>query len=171
MTYFELWTERSENIENQAFYNAYIHQYYDLEKKAYDLILSAYPDNVEYLSGTARTLAEKLGFPLDWMDIFVGFIDGINSSLKTEIDCAKIEDDTPIKLDIDYERLYINMREAKADWLYKLSSWNNVFSQDERGALTMQFRDAKIVRSDKVGRNDPCPCGSGKKYKQCCINK
>ena len=23
-------------------------------------------------------------------------------------------------------------------------------------------------KSDKVGRNDPCPCGSGKKYKQCC---
>ena len=23
----------------------------------------------------------------------------------------------------------------------------------------------------KVGRNDPCPCGSGKKYKNCCINK
>jgi preprotein translocase subunit SecA len=22
--------------------------------------------------------------------------------------------------------------------------------------------------SDKVGRNDPCPCGSGKKYKKCC---
>jgi uncharacterized protein len=24
------------------------------------------------------------------------------------------------------------------------------------------------VHSDKVGRNDPCPCGSGKKYKKCC---
>jgi len=24
------------------------------------------------------------------------------------------------------------------------------------------------VRVDKVGRNDPCPCGSGKKYKKCC---
>ena len=23
----------------------------------------------------------------------------------------------------------------------------------------------------KVGRNDPCPCGSGKKYKKCCMNK
>lgn len=23
----------------------------------------------------------------------------------------------------------------------------------------------------KIGRNDPCPCGSGKKYKQCCLNK
>ena len=31
---------------------------------------------------------------------------------------------------------------------------------------------AKVVRkpatSSKVGRNDPCPCGSGKKYKKCC---
>ena len=24
---------------------------------------------------------------------------------------------------------------------------------------------------DKVGRNDPCPCGSGKKFKKCCENK
>jgi SEC-C motif-containing protein len=29
-----------------------------------------------------------------------------------------------------------------------------------------------IVRSSqKIGRNDPCPCGSGKKYKKCCIDK
>jgi preprotein translocase subunit SecA len=26
-------------------------------------------------------------------------------------------------------------------------------------------------RSDRIGRNDPCPCGSGKKYKRCCMNK
>lgn len=30
-------------------------------------------------------------------------------------------------------------------------------------------KTATVVRSSpKVGRNDPCPCGSGKKYKQCC---
>ena len=23
----------------------------------------------------------------------------------------------------------------------------------------------------KIGRNDPCPCGSGRKYKKCCLNK
>ncbi len=28
-----------------------------------------------------------------------------------------------------------------------------------------------IVKGEKVGRNDPCPCGSGKKYKQCCLGK
>ena len=27
------------------------------------------------------------------------------------------------------------------------------------------------VRKAKVGRNDPCPCGSGKKYKNCCLRK
>ena len=29
-----------------------------------------------------------------------------------------------------------------------------------------------FVREDpKIGRNDPCPCGSGRKYKRCCLNK
>jgi preprotein translocase subunit SecA len=27
------------------------------------------------------------------------------------------------------------------------------------------------VKKQKIGRNDPCPCGSGKKYKQCCLSK
>ncbi len=27
------------------------------------------------------------------------------------------------------------------------------------------------VAGKKIGRNDPCPCGSGKKYKKCCLNK
>ena len=26
-----------------------------------------------------------------------------------------------------------------------------------------------VVKEKKIGRNDPCPCGSGKKYKKCCI--
>jgi uncharacterized protein YecA (UPF0149 family) len=28
--------------------------------------------------------------------------------------------------------------------------------------------DAPMQRERKIGRNDPCPCGSGKKYKRCC---
>ena len=27
------------------------------------------------------------------------------------------------------------------------------------------------MSQQKAGRNDPCPCGSGKKYKQCCLSK
>ena len=33
---------------------------------------------------------------------------------------------------------------------------------------TAQPRTVKKTASQKVGRNDPCPCGSGKKYKKCC---
>jgi preprotein translocase subunit SecA len=36
-----------------------------------------------------------------------------------------------------------------------------VYSNSEEGSR-------KPVRSKKIGRNEPCPCGSGKKYKQCC---
>lgn len=28
-----------------------------------------------------------------------------------------------------------------------------------------------MAMTEKVGRNDPCPCGSGKKYKACCLSK
>jgi preprotein translocase subunit SecA len=38
------------------------------------------------------------------------------------------------------------------------------------GGATAQRQSTKpqtVVRDDKVGRNDPCPCGSGKKYKKC----
>lgn len=36
------------------------------------------------------------------------------------------------------------------------------------GALATAQRTQTIVKENKVGRNDPCPCKSGKKYKQCC---
>ena len=30
------------------------------------------------------------------------------------------------------------------------------------------LKDSAHYNGDKIGRNDPCPCGSGKKYKRCC---
>lgn len=32
-------------------------------------------------------------------------------------------------------------------------------------------KSTKTLPTEKIGRNDPCPCGSGKKYKKCCLNK
>ncbi len=29
----------------------------------------------------------------------------------------------------------------------------------------------KQLRRGRVGRNDPCPCGSGRKFKKCCLGK
>ena len=35
----------------------------------------------------------------------------------------------------------------------------------------MRHPDDKTSETEKIGRNDPCPCGSGKKYKYCCYGK
>jgi len=167
-TYYETWIDRSETVRDQTSYTYYINTYYTMEKDAYDKILSAYPDNKEFTSGKASELAKKLGFGADTMDIFVGFLDGIQTSLKKEIDVKAVDDETEIDLDIDYEKLYYNMRDAKATWLFKLPSWKKVLPDDKAAEIAREYRDANIAHSEKIGRNDPCPCGSGKKYKKCC---
>ncbi|MCS7310446.1 MAG: SEC-C metal-binding domain-containing protein [Armatimonadetes bacterium] len=43
--------------------------------------------------------------------------------------------------------------------------------EGRRAARATAVAAATVVRTQKVGRNDPCPCGSGKKYKKCCMNK
>ena len=171
MTYYETWIDNSENVKDQTSYTQYINAYYSMEKDAYDKILSAYPDNKEFTSGKASELAPKLGFNKDTMDIFVGFLDGIKTSLKNEFDVESVDDDTQIDLDIDYEKLYYNMRAAKASRLFKLNSWKNVLDENQTAQIAREYREANIAHSNKVGRNDPCPCGSGKKYKNCCGKK
>ena len=45
---------------------------------------------------------------------------------------------------------------------------------DHLNGITIHDRENKpepIVNKKSVGRNEPCPCGSGKKFKKCCINK
>ena len=36
--------------------------------------------------------------------------------------------------------------------------------------LANNIKKHPIVKDHKIGRNEPCPCGSGKKYKNCCLN-
>ena len=60
------------------------------------------------------------------------------------------------------------MHEAKADWLFNLPQWEDILSEEKRNEISKEYRQSKIVRVEKVGRNEPCPCGSGKKYKKCC---
>ena len=69
MGYYKTWMDKSEDASNRQEYMEYINRYYALEKVAYEKILGAYPDNGEFLSGTAAELAKKLEFPKDSMDV------------------------------------------------------------------------------------------------------
>ena len=70
------------------------------------------------------------------------------------------------------KNLYKNMVAAEADWLYDLEEWDAIFDADKRKALYKEQKSSTtIVKGDKIYPNDPCPCGSGKKYKNCCGKK
>ena len=101
-----------------------------------------------------------------------GFLDGINDSLVEKNPIEALEEGTKVNLVFDKELLYKNMVDAKADWLYELPMWDEIFDEEKKKALYKEAKKANtVVKGKKIGRNDPCPCGSGKKYKQCCGRK
>ena len=89
--------------------------------------------------------------------------------MKTPNNIEEMEEDTEVSLDVDLEKLYRNMVGCQADWLYNLEEWDAIFPKEKRDELYKAEKSSKtVVKPPKIGRNDPCPCGSGKKYKQCC---
>ena len=81
----------------------------------------------------------------------------------------EMEEDTEVNLGFDKERLYKNMVAAGADWLYGLEEWNDIFDEEKQKELYKEQKSSTtIVKEKKIYPNDPCPCGSGKKYKKCC---
>jgi len=137
--------------------------YFNVEKGIYKQLLE---DPKAEVKGTVKELAEKYNVSVETM---VGFLDGINESLKVPNPIETMDEDTEVSLAYDTEKLYKNMVDAKADWLYGLPEWNAIYNEEEQHRLYIeQKKSGTIVKPKKIGRNDPCPCGSGKKYKHCC---
>ena len=137
--------------------------YFQKERDIYAILLKN-PD--EEVKGTVKELADK--YEVDIMTM-TGFLDGINDSLKTQNPIEEMEEGTEVSLGFDKELLYKNMVAAGADWLYELPEWEAIFDEDTRKALYKEQKSSTtVIKPAKVYPNDPCPCGSGKKYKKCC---
>ena len=137
--------------------------YFQIEKGIYEKILS---NPTLVIEGTVKELAER--FDTEIL-IMTGFLDGINDSLVEANPIDTMEEDTKVNLVFDKEKLYKNMVDAKADWLYELPQWNEIFDGETKRRLYLeQKKSGTVIVGKKIGRNDPCPCGSGKKYKYCC---
>ena len=80
-------------------------------------------------------------------EMFEGMIDAIREEVIRRIFRAQIRPQTELK------------REKVA----KVTS--------EGGTGDKTVKKQPVIKKAKVGRNDPCPCGSGKKYKNCCLDK
>jgi peptide deformylase len=98
-----------------------------------------------------------------------------------------------------YRDVIISTEQSESDWYFSgaqvpkdgKGSWEKEQSNNEDAQLRVlesvcvqheidhlngvvcmdRKRETTIVKDRKVGRNEPCPCGSGKKYKKCCIGK
>ena len=138
--------------------------YFAIEKGIYEQVLS---DPSQVVEGTVKELAEKYHTEVL---IMTGFLDGISESLLGyENPIETMDENTVVKIQIDPQKLYYNMVAAKADWLYNLPMWDQILTEERRKELYKQQKaSGTIVKGPKIGRNDPCPCGSGLKYKKCC---
>jgi uncharacterized protein YchJ len=161
-TLYEQWFGTAYNRDgriNDRLWNDYLPR----EQKIYEYILS---EKVTELKGTVKELAEKF----DMNPVYVlGFVDGINDTQEPQIELENMTEETEVDVKIDFEVLYKKMVEYKADHLYSLPQWSNIFTDEQlKSFYKEQKRSTTVVKDHKVGRNDPCPCGSGKKYKHCC---
>ena len=99
----------SEEMQNSKEGQKLWQNYFTLEQGIYEKLLS---NPEEVVEGTVEELANKYDVPLSMM---VGFLDGINDSLKEANPIETMEKDTTVKLDIDLEKLYYNMVDCKAE--------------------------------------------------------
>ncbi|MBE6034620.1 SEC-C metal-binding domain-containing protein [Aminipila sp.] len=162
MSLYEQWQNLIDNQTDETFPDFW-EKYSSTETKIYTDILE---NHEKTLTGTFQELVSK--YEADPV-IFMGFLDGINTSLKTQLKIEEYDENAEIQLDIDFEKLYFNMLGAEADYLYSISAWDKVLSTEKREEIIKEFKKSKtVVKEKEPGRNDPCPCGSGKKYKKCC---
>ena len=108
------YNENASQGELQKFWQ----RYFLLEKGVYEKLLTNPDEKVE---GTVKELADKYGLTILEM---AGFLDGINDSLVKDNPIETMDENTRVNLVFDKEKLYKNMVDAKADWLYNLPMWD-----------------------------------------------
>ncbi|MFA9398533.1 MAG: SEC-C metal-binding domain-containing protein [Clostridiaceae bacterium] len=163
MSLYKDWSDMVVNYIKTNGEAAFWEEYGTIEKNIYKDLLGK---KSFCFQDTIANIARKN----DTNELFaMGFLDGINDSLKETLDLENLEKNTMISLDIDVNKLYFNMLDAKADYLYELKEWDDILSQQDKKDIKKEWtKSVTATKEDKVGRNDPCPCGSGKKYKKCC---
>ncbi len=162
MSLYENWVRAAYNERGEAF-GPFWDKFLPVEQSIYEGIIG---NKVTSIKGTVEAVAKE--YKLEPV-LLMGFLDGINDATGNTLKMDELELDTQIDIKIDFESLFKKMVEYKAEHLYNLPQWDNIFTEDQLDEFYKAQKNARtVVKDKKVGRNEPCPCGSGKKYKQCC---
>ncbi|MCL2565709.1 MAG: SEC-C metal-binding domain-containing protein [Defluviitaleaceae bacterium] len=162
MTLYEEWTNKSQGEQGfsaEAFWKTYLPR----EQVIYEYLLDNKQNKIKTTISEFAKTHNMQEFEV------VGFFDGISEALNEEISMEDAKSDTEIEISFEFESLLKKMVEYKAEHLYTLKSWENIFDLDKQKSLIKEQKlSTTVVKDKKISRNDPCPCDSGKKYKKCC---
>ena len=162
MSLYETWVRAAYDRASKPI-KSFWKEYLPREQAVYEKLIENKENKIK---GTIKELAQRYN-----MQEFeaCGFIDGIGGALEEEPDMEEMESDSLIDVSFEFENLFKKMVEYKAEHLYTLPQWNNIFDEAaQKEMIRTQKASGTVVKDKKIGRNDPCPCGSGKKYKKCC---
>uniref|UniRef100_A0A7C5US05 Protein translocase subunit SecA n=1 Tax=candidate division CPR3 bacterium TaxID=2268181 RepID=A0A7C5US05_UNCC3 len=107
--------------------------------------------------GQREPLAE---YKNEAFDLFAQMVSSIESNVVRRI----LKVNVTVKPSISEKRLTTTNQQEGREGVYKEVAQSVMEKENKR-------KEVKHVKSGKIGRNDPCPCGSGKKYKRCCYPK
>jgi len=103
----------------------------------------------------------KIAYKKEGYELFADVIDSLKEEVTDHILHVRIED--------ELERSHRNIWNVQDAVHQQLGGFEGIRQRQAAEAATRVQEKPKPIRAQqKVGRNDPCPCGSGKKYKKCC---
>lgn len=148
----------------------------EIKEKLYETAVKLYDEKEQEFTGERMREIERVvllrSVDLKWMD----HIDAMDQ-LKQGIGLRAYRQRDPVQeyqfeASAMFEEMIYNIKEEAVKILYHV----RVEKAPERERVAEpiatnqddSLKKKPVVKDKKIGRNDPCPCGSGKKYKQCC---
>ena len=134
-------------------------------------------DQLEYLDGLReavhlRSYGSKnplTEYKIDGFNTFDAMLDDIRDSVTSRVFKVKIQIQ-PAEREIRQQNVHMNAQHQEAQSV--IASQTRSAQQAAQNSAMRSGRQGQSITvtraTPKVGRNDPCPCGSGKKYKNCC---
>lgn len=113
--------------------------------------------NIDYI---ARTCTEDLRKDFNILDTarYSKEVEWLGLKIIRTVDGGVADQTGQVEFSADYKY------QGKIHTQHELSNFNRV----DDAWLYSGHEITSAITTDKTGRNDPCPCGSGKKYKKCC---
>lgn len=108
-------------------------------------------------------------YKLESFELFKSMLNRLNKEAVELLVKLDLEINNKVEVssqEIRQENQYAKAQEVSSDAPQQIEG-SQGYQQAVQNSINQQVKQTPVIAEDKIGRNEPCPCGSGKKYKQC----